>query len=185
MAIRRSSPSKWALGHHPQAFDGVRVLIRMSELVERYHLNRQRMPEEVSNATPLAALNFEASVEEKATDLARVILAGRLTDEEKHYLYYERLIKPVPVEKDGQVVGFQREHPRAPVEIAADIDWDVFSGQRRKGASYRGRMLGRCLRGKGYLDHFLISARSFCCGFFLAFFGSQKKPAPKRAPVVE
>lgn len=116
------------LGAHPQAFDGVRVLIRMSELVERYHLNRQRTPEEVSNATPLAALNFEASVEEKATDLARVILAGRLTDEEKHYLYYERLIKPVPVEKDGQVVGFQWEHPRAPVEIAADIDWDVFSG---------------------------------------------------------
>lgn len=116
------------LGQNPGAFDQVRTLLKMHELVAHYHLNNGLIPEEVSNATPLAAFDDGATVDEKAADLARVILAGQLSDEEKHYLYYEVLIKPFPVEKGGKVVGFRWEHPRAPEEIAHKVDWDIFSG---------------------------------------------------------
>lgn len=116
------------LGKYPDAFDQVRTILKMHELVAHYHLNNRLIPAEVSNATPLAAFDHRATVDEKAADLARVILAGRLNDTEKHFLYYERLIKPFPVKKGGQVVGFQWEHPRAPAEIADAVDWDVFSG---------------------------------------------------------
>lgn len=74
---------------------------------------------------PFTAFNVDASVRDRALDCLRVVLNGKLSEEDKAYLRDERHIRPVPATAVDGSSAFRWEHPYVTDE---SVDMDIFSG---------------------------------------------------------
>lgn len=77
---------------------------------------------------PFVAFDSSVSPRLRAMDCLRVILNGRLSEEEKHRLHHEWFVRPLPGRRRGGAPGFYWRHPEVPASLLHRVDFDEFSG---------------------------------------------------------